>query len=169
MNGNSVSLSSFAPKSLPPSKKSLGRAPSVATRIQSWCFFWLAGIVVGACFDIVLACNGEISFVALFVTIFAWLGAITEYRGIRVEASSICIPFRPLPHLPIFTFWTRRISLSEISSITVRPPLFGVETAVVTTLAGYGWHVYFSGRESRLWFLYLAEELEPQIIVYRRR
>ena len=136
MNGNSVSLSSFAPKSLPPSKKSLGRAPSVATRIQSWCFFWLAGIVVGACFDIVLACNGEISFVALFVTIFAWLGAITEYRGIRVEASSICIPFRPLPHLPIFTFWTRRISLSEISSITVRPPLFGVETAVVTTLAG---------------------------------
>jgi hypothetical protein len=61
------------------------------------------------------------------------------------------------------------IFLNEISSVTVRAPLFGVERAVVTTVMGYNWHVYFFGRESRLWFLYLVEELQPQIIVYRRR
>src|SRR5208282_5896125 len=126
------SLSSFALKSQLSSKKTFGRMPHVATRIQSWCFFWLAGLVVGACSDAVLAYSGEISFLGLFVTIFALQGAITEYRGIRVEALSICIPFRPLPHLPMFTFWSKRIFLSEISSITVRPPLFGVERAVVT-------------------------------------
>jgi hypothetical protein len=51
----------------------------------------------------------------------------------------------------------------------VKTPTFGVETAVVTTRFGRNTYIYFSGRESRLWFLYLVEELQPQIIIYRRR
>ena len=69
----------------------------------------------------------------------------------------------------MFTIWHKRISLSEISSVKVKTPTFGIETAVVTTRFGRNTYIYFSGRESRLWFLYLIEELRPQIIIYRRR
>jgi hypothetical protein len=125
-------------------------------------------MVVGVCSEVVLAYNGQVSFLGLFVMIFALQGAITEYRGIRVDASSICIPLRSLPRLPMFTFWIKRIFLSEISSVTVKPPLFGIEIVAVTTLRGHSRYAYFSGRESRLWFLYLVKDLQPQIIVYRR-
>jgi hypothetical protein len=168
MNGSSVSLSHFALRSQLSSKKTFKDTPSVAIRIQSWCRYWLAAMVVGVCSEVVLAYNGQVSFLGLFVMIFALQGAITEYRGIRVDASSICIPLRSLPRLPMFTFWIKRIFLSEISSVTVKPPLFGIEIVAVTTLRGHSRYAYFSGRESRLWFLYLVKDLQPQIIVYRR-
>ncbi len=169
MPGNSVSFSRSAFRSQLYSKKTFEDTPYVATRIQSWCLYWLVAMVVGACHNVVLDYNGPISFLGLFVVIFALQGAITEYRGIRVEALFIRIPLRPLPRLPMFTFWSKRIFLSEISSVTVKPPVFGLETVVVTTLRGHSWYAYFSRRESRLWFLYLVAELQPQIIVYRRR
>lgn len=169
MNGESVSLSDFDLKRQLASKKTLGSMPYVATRMQSWCSYWLAAMVIGACFEVVLAYNSQISYVGLVIAIYALQGAVTEYSGIRIEAASVCIPLRPLPRLPMFTFWSKRIYLSEIDSIRVKAPLFGVERALVRTLTGHDWHVYFSGRESRLWFLYLVEELQPKIIIYRRR
>ena len=145
MPGNSVSFSRSAFRSQLYSKKTFEDTPYVATRIQSWCLYWLAAMVVGACHNVVLDYNGPISFLGLFVVIFALQGAITEYRGIRVEALFIRIPLRPLPRLPMFTFWSKQIFLSEISSVTVKPPVFGIETVVVTTLRGHSWYAYFSG------------------------
>ena len=95
--------------------------------------------------------------------IFALQGAITEYRGIRVEALFIRIPLRPLPRLPMFTFWSKRIFLSEISSVTVRPPVFGIETVVVTTLRGHSWYAYFSGRSRAFGFSILSQSCNPKL------
>ena len=47
------------------SKKTFEDTPYVATRIQSWCLYWLAAMVVGACHNVVLDYNGPISFLEL--------------------------------------------------------------------------------------------------------
>jgi len=169
MSGNSASISNFALGPLLSLKKRFEFTPYATTHIQRWCYYWLIFFLLGAGAALVLGFIEQISLLGFIFPIFALQGLVTEYRGVRVGASSICIPCRPFPRLPMFTFWSKRIVLSRISSVTVKPPFLGVEMAVVRTHSGYNSYVYFAGREARLWFLYLIEELEPQIIVYRRR
>ena len=169
MNGNSASISNSALGPLLFLKKRFGFTPYVATHIQRWCSCWLIFFLLSAGSAFVLGFVEQISLLGFIFPVFALQGLVAEYRGVRVGASSICIPFRPFPRLPMFAFWSKRILLREIRSITVKAPFFGVETAVVRTHSSHNIYVYFSGRESRLWFLYFVEELEPQIIIYRRR
>ncbi len=169
MNGNSASISRSALRPLLSLKKRFGFTPYAATHIQCWCSYWLIFFLVSAGAAIVFGFIEQVSLLVFVFPIFVLQGLITEYRGVRVGASSICVPFRPFPRLPMFTFWSKRILLNQISSVTVKSPFFGFEMAVVRTHSGRNSYVYFSGREARLWFVYLVEELEPQIVVYRRR
>ncbi|MGA8169750.1 MAG: hypothetical protein WB816_02770, partial [Methylocystis sp.] len=127
MSGNSISIGSFAVKPVRAAKEKFKSSPYVSTRIQRWGFYWLAVLLASGCFLALLAVSEKAGFAGLLIASFALQAAITEFRGVRVEASFICIPLRPLPRLPMITFWCKRIALSEVSTITVKPAFFGVE------------------------------------------
>jgi hypothetical protein len=91
-----------------------------------------------------------------------------ELRGISIGSSTLTMPTRPIPWMPILSFGRRIVLLSEVHTLTLSAPWFGFE--VIKISGDFGWHtLVFGSKNQRRRFTELIQSLCQHVAVYRSR
>ena len=98
------------------------------------------------------------------VALYGVQGLIAEVLGLRTNQTSVTVPRRLPPILPLLVFWREQIRWTDIVDITSMP-----KTQRINLRKHSGGHVQltFPYRDQKLRFFEIAKQIQPSISIYR--
>lgn len=102
------------------------------------------------------------------LALYGMQGLTAELLGVKTDQTSLTIPRRVLPILPLLVFWRERIYWEDIANITTMSKPVGSERIWVRKRSGGHVPLTFANHDQKLRFFEIAKQMQPMISIYRR-
>jgi hypothetical protein len=100
------------------------------------------------------------------VGLYGVQGLLAEVLGLKTDRTSLTIPRRLLPILPLLVFWRERIRWMDIADIT---SMSGEQRIQLRKRSGGRVQLTFRNRDQKLRFFEITKQMQPSISIYRTR
>jgi hypothetical protein len=132
------------------------------------CVLWAVLLAMALGATVVLSSNASIV-VGLLVSLFALQGLIAEILGVRVDATYLDVPRRPMRSVPLLVLWRQRIHSRAIRDVTSISTLHGLERVMVKWEGGATLTLMFLDQNKKYSFFQVVNRFCPEASIYRRR
>lgn len=142
---------------------SIGNTSVTFRSIANVALLLIASFVVAGSTIALATVAPAIIFIASLVLVLVVWALVVELLGVRIDGGWLTMPRKTLRMLPFLAVRRVSIRLTEIDSVIVEQPRFGVETATIRTLNAEKFRATFTNRDARRDFVQALREANPSI------